>query len=133
VVIAVIAILATLVGQSVFRNVGDARSTTARSQIEILSSALETYRMDNFAYPTTAQGLTVLRARPAEGTALTTWRGPYIRKSVPMDPWGNPYRYVSPGVQNPESYDLYTLGRDGLVGGEGEDADITSWGEAVEP
>ncbi|HEX7051881.1 MAG TPA: type II secretion system major pseudopilin GspG [Longimicrobiales bacterium] len=133
VVIAVIATLATLVAPSVFRNVGDARSATARSQVEILSSALESYRMDNLAYPTTEQGLQALRVRPADGAGLLNWRGPYLRKNVPDDPWGRPYHYVSPGKYNPESYDLYTLGRDGLAGGEGEDADITSWGGAIEP
>lgn len=133
VVIAVIATLATLVGQSVFRNVGDARIATARSQIEILAAALESYRMDNLGYPATAQGLAALRARPADGAGLLNWRGPYLRKRVPDDPWGRPYHYESPGEVNPESYDLYTLGRDGEVGGEGEDADITSWGEALEP
>lgn len=133
VVIAVIATLATLVGQSVFRNVGDARSATARSQIEILASALESYRMDNLSYPTTEQGLEALRTRPADGAGILNWRGPYLRKNVPLDPWGRPYVYVSPGVHNPESYDLYTLGRDGVVGGTGEDADITSWGGPIEP
>lgn len=132
VVIAVIGTLAMLVGQSVFRNVADARTATAQSQIEILSSALESYRMDNLSYPTTEQGLEALRVRPADGAGLLNWRGPYLRKSVPKDPWGRPYHYVSPGIHNPESYDLYTLGRDGLVGGEGEDADITSWGEGIE-
>jgi len=133
VVIAVIATLATLVAPSVFRNVGDARTATARSQIEILSSALESYRMDNLAYPTTEQGLQALRTRPDDGVGLLNWRGPYLRKNIPNDPWGRPYYYKSPGVYNVDSYDLYTLGRDGLVGGEGEDGDITSWGGAIEP
>jgi len=86
VVIAVIATLATLVAPSVFRNVGDARTATARSQIEILSSALESYRMDNLAYPTTEQGLQALRTRPDDGVGLLNWRGPYLRKNIPNDP-----------------------------------------------
>ena len=131
VVIAIIGALAMIVGPSVFRNLGDANSTAARSQIEILVVALENYRMDTGTYPTTEQGLAVLRTWTAEGPAPRGWRGPYLRRPLPVDPWKRPYVYESPGSHNPESYDLYTLGRDGKAGGEGEDADITSWGEEV--
>jgi general secretion pathway protein G len=130
VVIAIIGALATIVAPTVFRNLGDANVTAARSQIEIIAMALENYRMDTGAYPTTEQGLTALRTRPE--SALAGWRGPYLRKPVPVDPWRRAYVYASPGTHNPESFDLYTLGRDGVISGEGEDADITSWGEALE-
>lgn len=133
VVLAIIGTLALLVGPSVLRNVGDANVTAARSQIETLAVALDAYRLDTGAYPTTEEGLSVLRVRPLGPEARPGWRGPYLRKTVPPDPWGRPYVYVAPGVENPESYDLYTLGKDGAPGGQGEDADITSWGEAVEP
>jgi general secretion pathway protein G len=127
VVIAVIAILASIVTPMVFRNVGDAKTSSARAQIEILATALDSYRLDNDYYPSTAQGLAVLRTRPAGSPTGDKWRGPYLRKDVPDDPWKNPYVYSSPGTVNPESYDLLSLGRDGKPGGEGEDADITSW------
>jgi general secretion pathway protein G len=131
VVLAIIGTLALLVGPSVLRNVGDANVTAARSQIETFGVALDAYRIDVGAYPTSAQGLTVLRAAPAPG--VRGWRGPYLRKTVPHDPWGRPYVYEAPGRRNPDAYDLYTLGRDGVAGGSGEDADITSWGEPVGP
>jgi general secretion pathway protein G len=133
VTIAIIAILAALVAPSVFRNVGDAKVTAARSQIETLALALDAYRLDNDAYPETAQGLAALRTVPVNGAVPRNWRGPYLRRTVPLDPWARPYEYRSPGTANPQSYDLYTLGRDGKAGGEGEDADITSWGGPVQP
>ncbi len=133
VVIAVIATLVSIVAPSVFQNVGDAKANAARSQIEIFALALDSYRMHNDVYPTTEQGLEALRTLPTVGEPPRNWRGPYLRKVVPLDPWGRPYHYISPGRTNVESYDLYTLGRDGQPGGEGEDADITSWGGPVEP
>lgn len=133
VVIAVIGTLAMLVGPSVLRHVGDANTTAAMSQIEILTVALESYRLDTGVYPATDDGLAGLRIRPTGGDAPVGWRGPYLRKPVPEDPWKRAYRYQSPGTHNPQSYDLYTMGRDGERGGEGEDADITSWGEPLDP
>jgi general secretion pathway protein G len=127
VVIAVIAILAGLVTPMVFRNVGDAKAAAARSQIEILGLALDTYRLDNDYYPSTAQGLNALRERPAGEPAPAAWRGPYLKKSLADDPWGRPYVYRSPGEANLNGYDLVSLGRDGVPGGEGEDADVLSW------
>jgi general secretion pathway protein G len=129
VVITVIAILASLVTPMVFRNVGDAKTSAARAQVEILGLALDAYRLDNDYYPSTAQGLEALRQLPAGEPAARNWRGPYLKKLVPPDPYGRPYVYRSPGEANPESYDLLSLGRDGEPGGVGEDADITSWGE----
>jgi general secretion pathway protein G len=129
VVITVIAILASLVTPMVFRNVGDAKTSAARAQVEILGLALDAYRLDNDYHPSTAQGLEALRRIPAGEPAARNWRGPYLKKLVPLDPYGRPYVYRSPGEVNPESYDLLSLGRDGEPGGAGEDADITSWGE----
>jgi len=93
--------------------------------------ALNQYRLDNDQYPTTEQGLGALRTVPQAGEPPRNWRGPYLARVVPVDPWGRPYFYESPGISNPQSYDLYTLGRDGRTGGDGEDADITSWGGPV--
>lgn len=133
VVIAIIATLAAVVAPQVFRNVGDAKASAAKSQVEIFALALDSYRLDNDVYPTSDQGLAALRTLPTSGDLPRNWRGPYLRKTVPLDPWGRPYVFVAPGKENPGSYDLYSLGRDGKVGGEGEDADITSWGGAVKP
>ena len=126
VVIVVIAILATLVAPNVFQHVGAAKDATAKSQIEMLGAGLDSYRLHNGAYPTTEQGLDALWEVPPTDPPAN-WRGPYLRKKVPLDPWGNPYVYVSPGEINPNGYDLVSLGADGKPGGEGENADITSW------
>jgi general secretion pathway protein G len=128
VVITVIAVLAGLVGPMVFRNVGDAKVSAARAQVELFGLALEQYRLDNDYYPSTEQGLAALRARPDGEPAPRNWRGPYLRKEVPLDPWGRAYAYRSPGEVKAEGYDLLSLGRDGVTGGDGEDEDITSWG-----
>ena len=132
VVLAIIGSLALLVGPSVLKHVGDANTTTAKSQVEIFAVALDAYRLDVGRYPTTEEGLAALGLAPVAGEQ-PGWRGPYLRKAIPVDPWHRAYVYRAPGTQNPDAYDLYTLGRDGQPGGQGEDADITSWGEAVKP
>lgn len=126
VVIVVIAILASFVAPSLFRNVGDARVAAARTQIETFGTALDAYRLDNGSYPTTEQGLGALWERPTINPP-SDWRAPYLRKAVPTDPWGHEYVYLSPGRVNPQSYDLSSMGADGRVGGDGDDADILSW------
>lgn len=127
VVIAVIAILASLVSPMVFRNVGDAKQAAAKAQIEIFELALDAYRLDNDYYPSADQGLSALRQMPEGEPSPRNWRGPYLRKEIPLDPWGRAYAYRSPGEANPAAYDLVSYGRDGAPGGEGEDADVTSW------
>jgi general secretion pathway protein G len=130
VVITVIAILAGLVAPMVFSHVGDAKQSAARAQIELFGLALESYRLDNDYYPSSAQGLEALRATPQSDPAARNWRGPYLKKTVPSDPWGRPYVYKSPGDVNPQGYELLSYGRDGQPGGSGEDADVTSWESA---
>ena len=124
VVIVVISLLAGLVGPLVFRNVGDAKVSAAKAQIELFSLALDQYRLDNDYYPATAQGLEALRAAPTGEPAARNWRGPYLRKAVPLDPWAHAYVYTCPGLRNPTSFDLLSYGRDGRPGGTGEDADV---------
>jgi general secretion pathway protein G len=119
--------LATLVAPNVFRHVGAAKETTARSQIEMLGAALDAYRLDNGRYPTTEQGLAALWTAPTAEPRAPAWRGPYLRKDVPADPWTRPYIYRSPGVESRGGYDLLSLGEDGKPDGEGEAADIASW------
>ena len=133
VVIAIIATLAAVVAPAVFRNVGDAKVGAAKSQIEVFALALNAYRLDNDNFPTTEQGLEALRTSPTTGDLPPNWRGPYLSRVVPLDPWGRPYIYIAPGKANPQSFDIYTLGRDGKPGGDGEDADLTSWGGPVQP
>lgn len=133
VVIAIIATLAAVIAPAVFRNVGDSKTAAARSQIELFAMALGSYRLDNDVFPSTEQGLEALRAAPTNGDPPRRWRGPYLSKVLSPDPWGRPWIYVSPGRANPESFDLYSLGRDGRVGGTGEDGDETSWGGPVQP
>ncbi|MBL0940122.1 MAG: type II secretion system major pseudopilin GspG [Gemmatimonadaceae bacterium] len=126
VVIVVIAVLATFVAPSLFRNVDDAKVATARAQIESLMTALDTYRLDQGRYPTSSQGLGALWEKPTIDPPAN-WREPYLRKAVPNDPWGRAYVYVSPGRENPSSFDLLSYGADGRPGGTGPDADILSW------
>ena len=127
VVIIVLGLLAGLVGPQIIGRVSEAKTSTAQTQIELFSVALDNYRLDNGRYPTTEQGLQALRQKPVSEPAPYNWRGPYLQKEIPMDPWGQPYVYRSPGDANPTTYDLFTLGRDGQLGGEDEDADVTSW------
>jgi general secretion pathway protein G len=118
----IIGLLASLVGPRLFRHVGEAKTKTAKAQIELLGTALDSYRLDVGKYPSTEQGLNALREQPS---GVDTWNGPYLPKDVPQDPWGNAYHYKSPGENG--DYDLYSYGADNKSGGEGEDADVTSW------
>ena len=127
VVIVVLGLLATLVAPNIFRHVGTAKETTARAQIEMLGAALDAYRLDTGRYPATQHGLGALWQEPAADPRPHNWRGPYLRKPVPADPWGNPYVYRSPGEASGAGYDLLSHGADGREGGTGEDADVTSW------
>ncbi|MEW5919116.1 MAG: type II secretion system major pseudopilin GspG [Gemmatimonadota bacterium] len=124
VVIIVLGLLAAIVAPQILGRVSDARTTAAQTQVELFGTALDNYRLDNGSYPTTEQGLAALRERPSRAPVPTNWRGPYLRKDVPLDPWGKPYIYKSPGERNVSGYDLSSLGRDGKAGGEGEDKDI---------
>jgi len=123
VVVIILGILAAIVAPNVIGRVGEAQVTAARQDLRSIESALKLYRLDNFSYPTTEQGLEALVAKPAD-PGIRNWKGPYVER-VPKDPWGNPYLYLSPG--NNGEIDIYTMGRDGRPGGEGEDADIGNW------
>ena len=127
VVIVVITLLAGLVAPNIFRNLGTAKAGTARSQMEMLTAALDAYRLDNGRYPTTQQGLDALWAEPTMEPQPRGWNGPYLRKPVPPDPWDNPYVYRNPGQENPNGFELLTHGADGQPGGVDEDADILAW------
>ncbi|MEO6445675.1 MAG: type II secretion system major pseudopilin GspG [Gemmatimonadaceae bacterium] len=124
VVIIVLGLLAGLVAPQIFGRVSEARVTTAKTQMELLGTALDNYRLDNGSYPTSEQGLKALREKPTREPVPANWRGPYLRKEVPQDPWGVAYVFRSPGTRNANGYDLMTLGRDGKAGGSDEDADV---------
>jgi len=122
VVMVIIGLLASLVAPKMFKKIDNSKIKTARAQIELLGTALDSYRLDNGKYPTTEQGLQAFRIKPAN---VKTWDGPYLPKDVPLDPWHHEYIYKSPGDHN--DYDLSSYGADNKAGGEGEDADINSW------
>jgi general secretion pathway protein G len=124
VVIIVLGLLAGLVAPQIFGRVGEAKVTSAQTQMALLGTALDSYRLDNGSYPTTEQGLQALREKPTREPIPASWRGPYLRKALPLDPWDRPYLYRAPGVRNITGFDLWTLGRDGKEGGTGEDADL---------
>lgn len=127
VVLAILGLLAGLVGPKIFGESEKARRKTAEVQISSLEDALQQFAVDNGFYPETEQGLDALVQEPSVGRQTPRWRaGGYLEKSsVPKDPWGNPYVYLSPGTHG--DFDLYSLGADGEPGGEGDFADITNW------
>lgn len=124
IVLLIIGLLAAFVGPKYFGQIGKSQIQVAKAQIESFDKALDQYRLDNGKYPTTAQGLDALFGQPVNEA---NWKGPYLKKAVPLDPWGNKYQYTSPGTQPNREYEVVSFARDGKLGGVGEDADITSW------
>ena len=122
VVVAIIGLLVAYVAPRYFGQVGRSEIAAAKAQIDALEKALDQYRLDAGRFPATEQGLAALVERPANEPR---WSGPYLRKAVPLDPWGRPYVYRSPGAQGID-YDLLSYGRDGQPGGSGEDADLSN-------
>lgn len=124
VVMVIIGLLAALVGPRFIGQAEKAQARAAVTQVELLGTALDTFRLDVGRYPTTQEGLAALQQRPF---GVDRWDGPYLRKAVPADPWGRPYNYRSPG-ENGRPYDLFSYGADGAPGGESDNRDVTSWG-----
>jgi general secretion pathway protein G len=124
VVVVIIGILASLVAPTVMRRIDDANVVKAKHDIQAYATALSLYRMDNFRYPTTDQGLKSLIEKPADPNVRNWKEGGYIQ-GLRKDPWGNDYVFLSPGTRG--EYDIYSLGADGQPGGEGNDADIGNW------
>jgi general secretion pathway protein G len=124
VVVVILAVLGALVVPNILGKVDKARVTAAQTDIKSIGTALDLYRLDNFKYPTTEQGLQALVKQPADPTITNYPAGGYL-KTLPHDPWGNPYVYASPGTDG-RDYDLMSFGRDGKQGGEGPDADISN-------
>ena len=128
VVVTIIALFAALVAPRLMKKADDARRVQAKAQIESFMTALGSYKLDTGLYPTTEQGLDALWREPQSDPRPANWHGPYLRKEVPLDPWDHPYVYTAPGEVNPTGYDLLSYGADGQAGGDGDNADITSWG-----
>jgi len=127
VVVVIMGVLSTMVLPSVLGRTDDARTASAKSQIGMITLALDLYRADNGSYPTTDQGLEALVRKSSLTPVPVSWKGPYLRDgNLPLDPWGREYLYLSPG-QNGRAFDLKSLGSDGAEGGEGNRADLESW------
>lgn len=124
VVVVIIGILATFIAPKFLGRTDEARITKAKADIGALESALELYKLDNYAYPTTDQGLEALVTKPSSDPVPANWKDGYIRK-LRKDPWQRDYLYLNPGEHG--AIDIYTLGADGVEGGEGPDADIGNW------
>lgn len=123
VVIVIIGLLAAYVGPRYFGQIGRSQIQVARAQIDGFDKALDQYRIDTGNYPTTAQGLVALVAQPSNEPS---WRGPYLKKNVPLDPWGHQYVYRHPSSDPGRDYDIISYGRDGQASGSGDNADITA-------
>jgi len=121
IVMVILALIAALVGPRLFPKLGKGKQSAAKAQIELLGQALDHFRLDTGRYPSQQEGLNALAANPG----IDRWDGPYLKKDMPNDPWGKAYRYEFPGKHG--EYDLYSYGRDGSAGGEGEDEDVLSW------
>ncbi|MDO9384541.1 MAG: type II secretion system major pseudopilin GspG [Hyphomicrobiaceae bacterium] len=122
VVLAIIGLIVGLVGPKVLNYMSSSRTKTAGLQLQGFRQALDLYYLDVGRYPTSSESLAALTTQPA---AVDQWKGPYLKTAVPADPWGQPYRYRSPGEHG--DFDIYSLGSDGREGGSGDAADVTSW------
>ena len=125
VVVIILGLLAALVGPRFFGRISQSKQAAARVQIELFGAALDQLKLDVGRYPSTQEGLEALQVNPGN---LSGWSGPYLKKDIPRDPWGNPYQYKSPGEHG--EYDLSSNGSDNAPGGEGEAADVTSWSQS---
>ncbi|MEI7447582.1 MAG: type II secretion system major pseudopilin GspG [Burkholderiales bacterium] len=121
VVLVILGLLASLVGPRLFGNVSKSEVKVARAQIAALETAIENFRLDVGRYPSTEEGLAALQKAPADDPR---WAGPYLKKTVPNDPWGQPYQYRFPGERG--DFDIVSLGRDGRPGGSGDDGDLSN-------
>ena len=122
VVLVIIGLLAALVGPSLYQRISPAKESAARAQIENFATALDGFLVDVGRYPSTQEGLSALRVKPE---STDKWKGPYLKKEIPLDPWGQAYVYRAPGRSG--GYEIVSYGADGREGGDGDNADIASW------
>ncbi len=125
VVVVILGILAALVVPQVMNRPDQAKVTVAKGDIKAIGAALDMYKLDNYSYPSTQQGLEALVEKPSGNPQAKNWNRDGYLKRVPKDPWGNEYQYLSPGTEGP--YDLYSYGADGKQGGSELNADIGNW------
>lgn len=127
-VVTLLAFIITMVAPNIINSLQSGQIKAAKSQISATENVLNSYYLDTSIYPTTEQGLKALIEKPAAPPIPDNWNGPYLQKNkIPSDPWGHELHYVSPGVHNSQSYDLFTLGKDNTEGGTGANADIGNW------
>jgi general secretion pathway protein G len=125
VVMVILGLLVAIVAPNIMGRSDQAKVTVAETQLTNISKALDIYRLDNSHYPSTQQGLEALKSRPSGSPEPKNWNPDGYMNSIPQDPWGSDFQYVSPGREGP--YDLYSKGSDGEEGGEGDAADISLW------
>ena len=125
IVVVILGILASIVVPRVMERPDEARLVKVETDLRAVSSALELYRLDNFQYPSTEQGLDALISKPAGEPVPKHWKSGGYLDRLPTDPWGNPYQYINPGLQG--TFDLYSFGADGRAAGEGINADVGNW------
>jgi general secretion pathway protein G len=128
VVVIIIGLLAGIVVPNVMDNLDKANVQKARADFSALQTALKLYRIDNFNYPTTEQGLEALVSKSSIAPVPRNFKSSGYIDNLNKDPWGNDYQYMSPG-ENSKDYDIYSLGADGVSGGEGQNADVSVWDE----
>jgi general secretion pathway protein G len=125
VVVVILGILAAMVVPRIISRPDEARVVAARQDVASLMQALKLYRLDNLRYPTTEQGLQALVTKPAAAPIPANWKAGGYLDHLPKDPWGRPYQYLNPGLRG--EIDVFSLGADGVAGGEGADADVGPW------
>lgn len=126
VVVVILGVLAALVVPQIMSRPDQAKVTAARADINAIAMALDIYKLDNHGYPGTQQGLDALVSKPTGSPPARNWNPDGYLKRLPVDPWGNPYQFITPGSQG-TAYDLFSFGADGRAGGEGLNADIGNW------
>ena len=125
IVVVILGILASIVVPRIMDRPDDARLTKVKTDIRAVASALELYRLDNFHYPSSEQGLAALVKQPTSRPAAKNWKSGGYLDRLPRDPWGQPYQYLQPGLNG--VFDLYTFGADSRAGGDGINADVGNW------
>ncbi|MCR8923239.1 type II secretion system major pseudopilin GspG [Dasania sp. GY-MA-18] len=127
VVLVIIGLLVSIVAPNVLDRADDARAQKVQADFSTIATALKLYRLDNYNYPTSEQGLEALVNKPGIDPIPTNWKKGGYLEEAPKDPWGRPYLYLSPAEFSDNDFDLYTLGADGITGGEDQNADIGNW------
>ena len=130
VVVIIIGLLASIVAPAVLDRADDARLQKVQADFKAIQTALKLYRIDNYVYPNSAQGLEALVEKPAVAPEPRNWKQGGYLEELPRDPWGEPYQYLSPA--DDREYDIFTRGADGVTGGEGQNADISVWDEKIQ-